>query len=118
MNYRIGLTAACRFLVLVGLAFWIGGLVFLGAVAAPLTFKIARAHHSGILAPQMVGAMVTRFNIVTYVCGALLLMGWLGENLSQGVSAGLRRKLWGVQGLCSGLMLLIALYAGLVMMPA
>lgn len=117
MNYRMGLTAASRFLVLVGLAVWIGGLIFLGAVAAPLTFKVARANHSGILAPQIVGAMVTRFNLVTYVCGVLLLLGWLGESLSQGVTSGLSRKLWGLQGLCSGVMLLIALYAGLVMMP-
>lgn len=106
------LIAASRFLVLIGLAFWLGGLVFLGAVAAPLLFQFCRAHHIAVLAPQIVGAMVTRFNIVTYVCGVLIVLGWLGES---GLRAG--RKLWWTQGICSMLMLLIALYSGLVLMP-
>lgn len=115
MQSRTWLVAGSRCLVLVGLAFWLGGLVFLGAVAAPLIFQFCRAHHVAILAPQMVGAMVTRFNLVTYVCGVLLVLGWLGE--AGGRAVGASRKLWWTQGVCSTLMLLIALSSGLVLMP-
>jgi uncharacterized membrane protein len=107
ISYWLGLT---RFLTLLALVMWVGGLAFLGPIAAPAVFKVNRP-----LGPIMVGAMLQRFTPITYVCGVLLLLGWLAEiKLPRPGRTGL---LWWLQGACSVLMLLIALYLGQSLMP-
>lgn len=99
-----------RFLTLLALVVWVGGLAFLGPIAAPAIFKVSRP-----LGPIMVGAMLQRFTPVTYICGLLLLLGWLAEvKLPRPGRAGV---LWWFQGACSVLMLVIALYLGQTLMP-
>lgn len=110
--------ALFRFLTVLGAAIWIGGLVFFGAVAAPVLVKTDRALLFLLVAP-----LLARFAVVTYVCGALMLLGWLGERFVQmarekrGESIARGLSLWRAQGLFSALMLLIALYLGLAVMP-
>jgi uncharacterized membrane protein len=99
-----------RFLTLLALVVWVGGLAFLGPIAAPAVFKVDRPQ-----GPIMVGAMLQRFTPVMYLCGVVLLLGWLAEvKLPR---AGRSGMLWWVQGTCSVLMLLIALYLGQALMP-
>jgi uncharacterized membrane protein len=111
-----GLTLA-RFFALLSLSLWLGGLFFFGALAAPAMFKISRANQVGELAPQMVSLMLGRFGFITYACGALLLLSWIGEKLLGGVRNGRSQTLWWVQGACSAAMLGIAIYLGTVLMP-
>jgi uncharacterized membrane protein len=106
-----------RFLTLLSLCFWLGGLFFFGALAAPAMFKISRANGVGELAPQMVGLMLGRFSYVTYACGALLVLGWLLEFALGRARESWSRTLWWVQGVCSVAMLAIALYLGTTLMP-
>ena len=108
---------AARFVTLLALSIWLGGILFLGAVAAPAAFKINRA-----LGPQLVGAMLLRFNPITVVCGVLMLLGWFFEGRPESAQSSakrgrLSRRLWKVQGACSGAMLALTLFLSLVMMP-
>lgn len=114
---KFTLLIVARFLGLLGLGLWLGGLAFFGAMAAPAMFKISRAAGVGELAPQMVGVMLARFNSVMYACGVFLLLAWLVEPLCGAVRAGASRTLWWIQGLCSIAMLAIAIYLGTVLMP-
>jgi uncharacterized membrane protein len=106
-----------RFLTLLSLCFWLGGLFFFGALAAPAMFKVSRANGMGELAPQMVGMMLGRFSYVTYACGALLVLGWLLEFVLGRARQSVSRTLWWVQGVCSVAMLAIAIYLGTTLMP-
>lgn len=114
---KFTLLIVARFLGLLGLGLWLGGLAFFGAMAAPAMFKISRAAGVGELAPQMVGVMLARFNSVMYACGVFLLLAWLVEPLCGAVRAGASRTLWWIQGVCSIAMLAIAIYLGTTLMP-
>lgn len=63
------------------LSVWLGGAVVLGAVGAPVVFRLAREQgqtHQGMplydFAGRATGTMFGRFNWVVLVCGALLLL--------------------------------------------
>jgi hypothetical protein len=106
------LLSLSRFLTVLGAGAWIGGLAFFGAVAAPIISRTDRSLLFVLVAP-----MLGRFATVTYVCGALMLLGWLGERyLANGVT---RRNApwWWLQGVGTVAMLAIALYLGQVLMP-
>lgn len=98
-----------RFLFLLGLAVWLGGLAFV-AVGAPAMFKVSR-----LLGPQMVGAAMGSFSVVTYICAALMLLGWVGDRFLGGGRT--RDKAWTSQGICIGAMIVIAAYLGTSVMP-
>jgi uncharacterized membrane protein len=51
------------------LAIWVGGLVALGACAAPLVFKIVPAPTSG----EAMGAVFRRFDIIAITCAVIVL---------------------------------------------
>lgn len=105
---NVGLIVS-RFLFLLGLAVWLGGLAFV-AVGAPAMFKVNR-----LLGPQMVGAAMGSFTSVTYICAVLLLIGWLGDRFLGGGRS--RDKAWTAQGVCIGAMIVIAAYLGNSVMP-
>jgi hypothetical protein len=68
---------ALRFTALLALVVWIGGLVALGAFAAPAAFDVlqARAAENGrIFAGAVFGETLRRFTVATYACGVLLLL--------------------------------------------
>ena len=75
-DYNEGMLApaVCR---LLALAFWIGGLVVLGAIAAPSVFDVLAARHVpltvAMLAGAIFGEMLRRFHLLSYGCGAILL---------------------------------------------
>jgi hypothetical protein len=103
--------AGARFLTLLGLAVWLGGLAFVG-VAAPAVFELNRA-----LGPQAVGAMLARFTPMMYGCGALMLLGWALERLRRGEIHSANERLWWAQGIGTAAMLIITLYLGRAVMP-
>jgi hypothetical protein len=105
---------ALRFAAVLALVVWIGGLVTLGALAAPAAFEVlgVRGAEGRTLAGTVVGETLRRFNLVTYACAAVVLLsltvrGVLGPRP--------RRFALRVGGLL--LMTAAALYAGLVVAP-
>jgi hypothetical protein len=84
-----------RFVGTLALAFWIGGLAVLGAIAASATFEVLQAHDPVTgrqLAAVVFGAIFQRFNYAAIGAGAVLL-------LSLGVRAALgpRPRRFGVR---------------------
>jgi hypothetical protein len=67
---------ALRYAAVLALALWIGGLIALGALAAPAAFDVlgAGGPQGRALAGSVVGETLRRFNLVAYSCGAVVLL--------------------------------------------
>ncbi len=106
-----------RFLSLLSLAVWIGGLAMIG-LAAPAIFKLNR-----LLGPRVVAAMLERFSPVSMVCGVVLMGCWLWEwrqlstRSTTRSNRSLRVQALRVQGICTFAMLLLGSYLALVAEP-
>jgi uncharacterized membrane protein len=111
-----GLLVFVRWLHQVCLAIWIGGIVVIGAVVAPIAFR-----HSGLeprQAGSVVGGSLGRFNVISYVAGALLILAELAEIRLVPRLIERRRRLAVLRLLAAGSMLGLALYLGLGLAPA
>lgn len=66
---------ALRYAALLMLVIWVGGLLALGAVAAPAIFDVlaAQPDKGRMLAGALFGEILRRFHLVSYVVGGLLL---------------------------------------------
>ena len=102
-----------RALALLSIGIWVGGMAFFGAVTAPLMFRAASASAAPELAPILVGQMLGRFTGITYICGALMLAGWLID----GALSRDRRPLWWAQGALTAVCIGLAIYLGSVILP-
>lgn len=96
---------------------WVGGMLFFGAVSAPVLFKVARGHQVPEVAPIMVGLILQRFSFLTLVCSVLLIAGWATDGwLSR--PTGFRKWWWAAQGgltlVCVGLGIVL----GQVLLPS
>jgi uncharacterized membrane protein len=103
---------ALRYAYLLALVLWLGGMVVLGAIVAPATFRVLEASAPAVgraLAGELFGTILARFHYLAYAAGATLL-----------VTLGLMRVLgpkprsFAVRVLIVAAMLGIALYSGLV----
>lgn len=68
---------ALRYVYLLALVVWLGGMVVLGALVAPTTFQIlqAAAPDTGrALAGELFGVMLARFHYLAYGAGAVLFV--------------------------------------------
>ncbi len=68
---------ALRYVYVLALAVWLGGMVVLGAVVAPTTFQVLQASAPDIgraLAGEAFGAMLARFHYLAYAAGVILLL--------------------------------------------
>ena len=68
---------ALRFVYVLALAVWLGGMTILGGLVAPTVFQVLQTADpaSGrALAGAVFGTMVARFHLISYGCGALLLI--------------------------------------------
>jgi len=107
---------ALRYLYVLALVIWLGGMVALGAMVAPATFQVLQASAPQIgraLAGELFGTILARFHYVAYACGGVLL-------LSIGAMAvlGPRPRAFAVRlGLIS-VMLLVSLYSGLIVLTS
>ena len=71
---------ALRSLYLIALVFWVGGMVALGAFAAPATFDVLEIHHGAggrLEAGDVFDEMLRRFRYFEYG-SAVILLGCLG----------------------------------------
>jgi uncharacterized membrane protein len=66
---------ALRYVYVVALAIWVGGLITIGSVVAPSAFAVLQpgAALQPSLAATLVGEVLRRFHIVAYASGATLL---------------------------------------------
>ena len=105
---------ALRYAAVLALAFWTGGLLVVGALAAPAVFEVlgARGAEGRMLAGAVVGDMLQRFNLLAYGCAAIVLLslavrGVLGPRP--------RRFAYRVTGLA--IMIVAAVYVGAILTP-
>ena len=75
---------ALRYTGLLALTLWVGGLLALGAVAAPSIFDVLAARqvaNDRVLAGAIVGETLRRFHLLSYACGAVLLATLLARGV-------------------------------------
>ena len=105
---------------MLSLGLWLGGILFLGPIAAKGIFVFLEAQGQKALAPQLVGVLVQRFAPVSLVFGVLALTGWLLESAlveRKERSTSKWRPLWMGQGAGVVAMLGLALYLNFGALP-
>jgi uncharacterized membrane protein len=105
---------ALRYVYLLALVVWLGGMVILGALVAPATFDVLQATEpvaGRALAGDVFGAVIARFHYVAYAAGALLLVSLGAMRI-----LGPRPAAFGVRAAIIAGMLGVALYSGLVVL--
>ena len=103
---------ALRYAALLALVVWVGGLLALGGIAAPSVFDVIGASHvpdAGLLAGAVFGETLRRFALVTYGCGAVLLLTLLTRGI-----LGPRPRRFAWRAALAVLMLATALASGIV----
>ena len=105
---------AVRYVYVLALVIWLGGMVLLGAVVAPTTFQVLQASdpESGrALAGTLFGATLARFHLIAYGSGALMILALAAMRL-----LGPKPAAYAVRSLVVVVMLGIAAYSGMVVM--
>ena len=101
-----------RYAGVLALTLWVGGLVVLGAIAAPAIFEVLAARHVAgdqVIAGAVFGEILGRFHLMAYACGVVLL----GSLLARGVM-GPRPIMFAVRLAIAFVMLLTTAYSGLI----
>jgi uncharacterized membrane protein len=105
---------ALRYVYVLALVIWLGGMVVLGAIVAPATFQVLQASEP-VTGRELGGALFTvilqRFHYVAYVSGVLLLL-----TLAAMAVLGPRPRGLAIRISIVGAMLLVALYSGAVVL--
>jgi hypothetical protein len=100
-----------RYLYLVALVVWLGGMIALGAVVAPTIFQTLQQlspQDGRAFAGESFKAMLVRFHYLSYACGAVLLLSLIGMGL-----LGPRPKGYAIRAGLVVVMMAVALYSGL-----
>jgi hypothetical protein len=105
---------ALRYAAVLALVFWTGGLVVLGAFAAPTMFDVlgARGPEGRVLAGALFGETLTRFQTVAYICG-----GVLAASLVIRAILGPRPRRFAFRMIVATLMIGASGYSGLSLLP-
>lgn len=105
---------ALRYVYILALVAWLGGMIVLGALVAPATFQVlqATAPDSGrALAGELFGVILERFHYLAYAAGALLLLTMAAMAL-----LGPRPRGLAARSLIVALMLGVAIYSGVIVL--
>ena len=105
---------ALRYVYVLALVVWLGGMLILGALVAPTTFEILQADGGSQgreLAGAVFGTMLARFHYIAYAAGALLLL-----TLGAMRVLGPRPAHSGLRAIIVAVMLGVALYSGFVVL--
>jgi hypothetical protein len=103
---------ALRYAALLALVVWVGGLLALGAIAAPAIFDVTAWRHTTdgrVLAGAIFGETLRRFHFVSYAAGGLLLLTLAARGV-----LGPRPRRFAWRAALATLMLASALVSGLV----
>jgi len=104
------LMLALRYVYVLALVVWLGGMIVLGALVAPTTFQVlqAAAPDTGrVLAGELFGVILARFHYLAYGAGGLLFV-----SLAAMAILGPRPPAFAVRMAIITLMLAIAVYSG------
>lgn len=104
---------ALRFAGLLAVAAWFGGLLALGAIAAPAIFDVVDSGQVAggrAAAGTLFGEILRRFNLVGYACGAVILF-----SLAMRAILGPRPRHFALAAITTSLMLAAAGYSGVVL---
>lgn len=102
-----------RFATVLAIAVWIGGLLALGAIAAPAIFEVIALRlgpDSRLLSGAVFGEILKRFHPVTYGCGAVILLGLIIRAV-----LGPRPRRFAIRLTIAIVMLAAAMYSGMVL---
>jgi len=105
---------ALRYVYVLALVVWLGGMVILGALVAPTTFQVLQSiepEAGRALAGEVFGVTIARFHYVAYAAGGLLLV-----TLAAMALLGPRPAAYAVRSALVACMLAVALYSGLVVL--
>jgi uncharacterized membrane protein len=105
---------ALRYVYVLALVVWLGGMVLLGAIVAPTTFEVLQASEpiaGRALAGDLFGAILGRFHYVAYAAGAVL---WL--TLAVMAVLGPRPASYAIRSAIIAVMLGVALYSGFIVL--
>jgi uncharacterized membrane protein len=105
---------ALRYVYVLALVAWLGGMLAIGAIVAPAAFEVLQAADpvaGRALAGEAFGAIVARFHYVAYAAGFLLLV-----TLAAMAVLGPRPHAFAVRSSLIALMLGVALYSGFVVL--
>ena len=67
---------AIRYVALLALVVWLGGMILLGALVAPSTFRVLQTSDGEagrVLAGSLFGEILRLFHVLAYACGAIIL---------------------------------------------
>ena len=112
-NYNARMLAL-RYVYVLALVVWLGGMVILGALVAPTTFQVLQSiepETGRALAGEVFGITIARFHYVAYAAGGLLLV-----TLAAMALLGPRPQAYAVRSALVACMLAVALYSGLVVL--
>ena len=113
MNHN-ELVLAVRYVYVLALVVWLGGMVVIGAIVAPATFQVLQASAPAIgrvLAGDLFGQILARFHYVAYGAGTVLLISFLLMAV-----LGPRPRAFAVRLTIIAAMLLVALYSGFIVL--
>jgi uncharacterized membrane protein len=106
---------ALRYVYLLALVVWLGGMVVLGALVAPTVFDVLQTRDPAAgraLAGDVFGQTIARFHPVAYATGTLLLATLVAMRL-----LGPKPAAFGVRGGIIAGMLAVTLYSGFIVLP-
>ena len=106
---------ALRYVYVLALVVWLGGMIVVGAIVAPTTFQVLQAsapENGRALAGELFGRILARFHYIAYASGGLLLI-----TIAAMALLGPRPRAFAIRLAVIASMLLIALYSGLIVLP-
>ena len=105
---------ALRYVYVLALVVWLGGMVVLGAVVAPTTFQVLQASEpvaGRALAGELFGVTLARFHYIAYGAGVILLLSLVAMAV-----LGPRPPHFLIRSVIVTVMLAVALYSGFVVL--
>jgi glucose dehydrogenase len=104
-----------RYVGLVALTLWLGGLLVLGAIVAPTVFEVLAARHIAsdrLVAGAVFGEILRRYHVMSFTCGVVLLT----TLVLRGVM-GPRPIMFAARLIVAFLMLAATAYSGMIVAP-
>lgn len=104
-----------RYLYVLALVLWLGGMAIAGLVVAPVTFNVLEAWNpttGRVLAGDVFGAVLERLSLIAYAAGILMFVVLTVQRL-----LGPRPRSYGIRVGIIAVMLALTLYADMVAAP-
>jgi len=105
---------ALRYVYILALVVWLGGMVVLGAIVAPVTFQVLQAQDplaGRAAAGEVFGAAIARFHYVAYGAGGAMLLSMAAMAL-----LGPRPRHFALRTVILASMLAVSVYSGVVVL--